>query len=145
MNRKTIIIIALFLIAIWCFFVSWVRLGDINSYATMTGFDMVRGAFGMPGNPLSNNPGSEALALLAFITAIAGLITCFFKSKVAFIIRISTGVAGAALLAVLNFTIPGYIHGLSEWPLTVSFLPGYWLAIVTLFIASIVSFAGKRP
>ena len=140
MNRNTIIVIACFIITIWCFFLPWAHIGFYDtSIVSVTGIDIEKGIFNTQGAVLGNNPVSGVLALLASIAVIAGLVTCFFKQKAALITRTVSGIAGAALLFALSYTIPSYITNLSELRVPTSFLPGYWLAIATLVIAGIIS------
>ena len=140
MNRNTIIVIACFVITIWCFFLPWARIGFLDlSTVSVTGFDMIKGVFGGGSAVLANNPVSEVLALLAAIVLIGGLVTCFFKYRAAIIVRTISGLAGAALMFALSYTIPSYITSLSEFNVPTSFLPGYWLAIATFIIAGIIS------
>jgi hypothetical protein len=151
MTRK--IALGIFLLAIIFFLMPWVNVSCSGSpLATVSGYDMVRGVYNVPGEYATDAPDSEPFAILALVAAGVGLIFSFFGGGTAVIMRILSGLAGIAFLVALkiklgnDFTrdIGNQMGNSAGMLIQLNYQAGYWLTIVAFAAATVVSAINKK-
>ncbi|MBL7209075.1 MAG: zinc-ribbon domain-containing protein [Dehalococcoidia bacterium] len=133
---------AIFAIALICFFLPFITVScGGQKVATLTGVQLVTGtAIEQPdlfgeGQQAETLDG-EPLAILAFLSAVAGLGLSFIKGRKIVIAPAISGVAGSILLLLLKSKIDNEILSEGAGMIQVEYGIGFWLTILVFLSAA---------
>lgn len=142
---------ALFGLIIFCFFLPFVNLScSGQTIMSLTGFQLITGADVDPGNGLfdgmpeqdvqkDEKVNSQPMAILAFLTALAGLGLSFIKKKVTAITNAVLSALGFLFMILLKINMDGVVDLGGQYIITFDYQFGYWFTLL-LFIAGAVLF-----
>ena len=126
---------ALFGLILLCFFLPFVNVTCNRMQVTsITGFQMLTGA-----TVKQQKAEAEPLALLVFLSAIAGLGLSFFRGRTPKIAVVTSGAVGLILVLLLKFKIDSYaLQAVKEGRgmVGVEYTIAFWVAVL-LFVASV--------
>ncbi len=137
---------AVFLLTIFCFFLPWVSVSCQNQkVATFSGTDLVRGTIvkvpDEQGNIKEERKGAEPLAILALLSALAGLGLSFLKDKRGVIGSGVAGALGIVFLFLLKSKLENDAMNVGSGLLNVHvhYEIGFYLTMLLFLIAVILS------
>ncbi|MGC9080734.1 hypothetical protein [Sulfurihydrogenibium sp.] len=135
---------AVFLLTIFCFFLPWVSVSCQNQkVATFSGTELIVGkTVKVPdnqGNIKEERTGSEPLAILALLSALAGLGLSFLKDKRGVIGSGVAGALGIVFLFLLKSKLENDAMNEGSGLLNVHYEIGFYLTMLLFLIAVILS------
>jgi len=129
---------AIFGIALICFFLPWAEIScQGHKVATVNGFQLATGTT-IEGQKTKG----EALAVLALLSTVAGLILCFSKDKMKNLILLIVSGAGIIMVLLLKVKLDGEILREGKGIVQLSYGAGYYLTLIALlFVAGINAYS----
>jgi hypothetical protein len=119
---------ALFGIALLLFLLPWVEVScQGHKFATINGIQLVTGTT-IEGQKAKG----EALAVIALLSTIAGLILCFSRNKTKSLLLIGASGLGTIMLLLLKLKLDGDISRQGQGMVQLSYGAGYYLTLLSL-------------
>jgi len=132
---------AVYVLALICFFLPFVTFScQGQKIVTLSGIQLVTGTtINQPqpfGPPKSQKVDAEPLAVLAFLSGIAGLALSFLRGRKSAIAPATAGVVAAILLLALKSKLDGDALRQGGGVIQVDYAAGFW-AVLILFLAAV--------
>lgn len=132
---------ALFGVILVCFLLPWVNLTCAGqTYATLTGFDLVTGTTVKAQDGQDRETDTGGLAVLIMVSALAGVFVGFLKYKDREHIVLGSGILGLTALGEviwMKLRIENDLANKTQGMVTAEFTTGFWIALLG-FLATII-------